>query len=101
MLKEQDPEKIKGIKWRNHEYENLTAAEKRGLKKLKKHVEKDEVVIVKTDKSGKFGVISKEKYLEMGKKGNEIYKRKIENEQKMEVKRNENTNSYNKCSLEM
>ena len=33
--------------------------------------------------------------------GNEIYKRKIENEQKMEGKRNENTNFYNKCFLAM
>ena len=70
MLKEQDPDKIERIKLKNQEYENLIEAEKRGLRKLKKRVEKDEIIIVKTDKSGKLGVISKEKYLEMGKKGN-------------------------------
>ena len=35
-MKEKDPEKIERIKLRNLEYENLTAKEKRGLKKLKK-----------------------------------------------------------------
>ena len=65
-LKETDPEKIERIKWRNQEYDNLTAAERRGLSKLRKRIEKDEIVVVKTDKSGKMGLISKEKYLEMG-----------------------------------
>ena len=69
-VKEEDKENKERIKWRNQEYDNLTAAEKRGLNKLKKRIDKDEIVIIKTDKSGKLGVISKEKYLETGLKGN-------------------------------
>ena len=51
---------------RNQEWDNLSAAEKRGLSKLKQRVKSGEILIIKTDKSGKLGVISKEKYLEMG-----------------------------------
>ena len=69
-LKDDDIENRERISWLNQQYENLTAAEKRGISKLKKRIDKDEIDVIKTDKSGKLGVISKEKYLETELKGN-------------------------------
>ena len=45
---------------------NLTEEERRGLKSLMKRVKEEEIVIVKTDKSGKLSVTNRDKYLEMG-----------------------------------
>ena len=45
---------------------NLTLVEERGLRKLKKRVRNKEIVVLKTDKSGKLVVANKEKYLKMG-----------------------------------
>ena len=45
---------------------NLTAEEKRGLDSLRKRIDKGELVIIKTDKSGKLSATTREKYLEMG-----------------------------------
>ena len=39
---------------------NLTLGEVKGLKKLKKRVQDGEIIIVKTDKSGKFAIMSLE-----------------------------------------
>ena len=45
---------------------NLTEDETRGLKKLKKRVEEGGGVVMKTDKSGKMCISTKEKYIELG-----------------------------------
>ena len=63
----------KYVKDRNQEWENLTASEKRGLKKLRNRIAKNEIVMVKTDKSGKMAIMSKEKYLKMGIENNKDY----------------------------
>ena len=47
---------------------NLTASEKRGLKKLKKRADAGEIVIGTTDKSGKLCVSSFESYVRQGRK---------------------------------
>ena len=47
---------------------NLTASEKRGLKKLKKRADAGEIVIGTTDKSGKMCVSSFESYVRQGRK---------------------------------
>ena len=49
----------------------MTLKEKRGLNKLQKRIRKDEIVVVKTDKSGKLLVMKKEDYIRMGIKNNE------------------------------
>ena len=59
---------------KNQEWSNLTEEEKRGLKKLKKRIANDEIVLVKTDKSGKMSIMEKDKYLSMGLKGNSMDK---------------------------
>ena len=46
---------------------NLTVEERKGLKSLMKRVKDEEIVIIKTDKSGKLSVTDRDKYLEMGK----------------------------------
>ena len=46
---------------------NLTEEEQRGLRSLQKRIEKDDLVVMKTDKSGKMSITRKEDYLEMGK----------------------------------
>ena len=52
---------------RNGEQErNLTEDEQDGLKRITKRRDEKEVVIMKTDKSGKFTVATTEKYIEMG-----------------------------------
>ena len=45
---------------------NLTPEEKSGLKSLQKRIKNEEIIIVKTDKSGRFIVTTPEKYVEMG-----------------------------------
>ena len=47
---------------------NLTQAEKRGLDSLKKKVKAGDIIIVQTDKSGRFAVMSKEEYERAGRK---------------------------------
>ena len=54
---------------RNQEWKNLTRQEIRGLKKLKQRVKKGELVIVKSDKSGKIMAMDKREYLKIGVKG--------------------------------
>ena len=46
---------------------NLTEEEQRGLKRLQKRIEKEDLVVMKTDKSGKMSITRKEEYLEMGR----------------------------------
>ena len=38
----------------------------RGLRKLKKRISNEEIIILKTDKSGKLAVMKRENYLKMG-----------------------------------
>ena len=45
---------------------NLSEEETSGLKKLKKRVEEGRGVVMKTDKSGKMCISTKEKYIELG-----------------------------------
>ena len=45
---------------------NLTPKETRGLKKLRKRVQDGQLVVVKTDKSGKFCLMSMEEYRRAG-----------------------------------
>ena len=56
----------KGIpeeKRHNQEGANLTKIEKNGIKKLKKRIQNKEIIILKTDKSGKLTAIERDKYL--------------------------------------
>ena len=45
---------------------NLTESESKGLKKLKKRVKNGELVVVRTDKSGKFSIMSLQEYERAG-----------------------------------
>ena len=70
---------------RNQEWKNLTSSERRGLIKLRKRIKDEEIVILRTDKSGKLTAMKKEEYLKMGRS-------KIEKDKKMtrkEIKDNE------------
>ena len=70
---------------RNQEWKNLSQKEKRGLRKLVKRIRNNEIVILKTDKSGKLTAMLKEDYLRMGLS-------KIENDRKVsrgDIKANE------------
>ena len=55
------------VKNRNQEGQNLTGRERKGLQKLRERIREGEIVVLKTDKSGKMMVASKEEYLKMGK----------------------------------
>ena len=48
--------------------DNLTEAEKRGLNSLKKRVANKELIICQTDKSGRFFVLSCDRYIQAGEK---------------------------------
>ena len=50
---------------------NLNVKEKKGLEILRKRIQDEEVLIMKTDKSGKLSVTSREKYIEMGREHTE------------------------------
>ena len=65
LIKKREKEGKKDAKDTNQEEDNFSNSEKAGLKKLKKRIKSGELVVVKTDKSGKLGVISRAKYLEM------------------------------------
>ena len=45
---------------------NLTESEERGLKKLQKRVSEGELIVVKTDKSGRFALMSSSEYQRPG-----------------------------------
>ena len=44
--------------------------EKKGLNKLRKRIKENEIVVLKTDKSGKLTVIDREEYLKLGIQSN-------------------------------
>ena len=48
--------------------ENVNESEMRGLEKLRKRVDAKELVVVKTDKSGKLAIVEWEVYMAMGEK---------------------------------
>ena len=60
-------ENIEEKKRRNQEWRNLTAQEKRGLKRLKSRIENKEIVCIKTDKSGKLTLMKRDEYAKLGK----------------------------------
>ena len=97
-IKDADEVKMENIKRRNQEHENLTAAEKRGISKLRKRIEKDEIVIIKTDKSGKLGVISKERYLKTGIKGNGADK-EVNRDELKKIEKNLNDHTRMICKV--
>ena len=45
---------------------NLTKSEKEGLRSLIKRINKEEIMVMKTDKSGRFIVTTPEEYVKMG-----------------------------------
>ena len=47
---------------------NLTKDGEKGLKELQKRIKEGEILVIKTDKSGKLAVTDKENYLELGRK---------------------------------
>ena len=65
---------------------NLTREEQRGLRKLQKRIRNHEILVIKTDKSGKLAVIDRDKYLEMGKEKC-LQDRKIGREEHREIER--------------
>ena len=71
LEKEEEQRGVPKEKRRNQEYMNLTKSEKRGLKKLRKRIDNKEIIVMKTDKSGKLTHMKREKYLELGKKQNQ------------------------------
>lgn len=54
----------------NQEWKNLSHRERKGLRKLRKRIKKDEIVILKSDKSGRLIAMKKDDYLRMGLKKN-------------------------------
>ena len=59
--------RIKHTNKKGEQKSNLTKNEQAGLKSLLKRIKNEEIMVVKTDKSGKFIVTTPEKYIEMGK----------------------------------
>ena len=45
---------------------NLTPEEQRGLKSLKRRIKEGEIVVLPTDKSGRFAIMSMETYVKAG-----------------------------------
>ena len=50
--------------------DNLTKSEKNGLKSIQKRINNEEIIVMKTDKSGKFVVTTPENYIKMGEEHN-------------------------------
>ena len=70
---------------------NLSAAQQRGLKKLRKRIKEGEIIVVKTDKSGKLAVVAVEDYIKMG----EIHTsndKEVDEEKSKEIQRKLNGN---------
>ena len=75
---------------RGEQQQNIAEDEKKGLRSLMKRIKDEEIVIIKTDKSGKLSVTNREKYLEMGRVhvGNdkEVDRAKIKDTDKILIK---------------
>ena len=69
----ENPEKVqererKKEKNKNQEGIDLTVKERKGIQKLRDRIKEGEIVVLKTDKSGKLVVANKEDYLKMGQR---------------------------------
>ena len=51
---------------RGEQRSNLTAAERKGLRSLQSRINKDELIVMKTDKSSKFVITTPDEYIKMG-----------------------------------
>ena len=60
LIEKRKKEGKKDTETSNQEWDNLSAKERRGLIKLRKRVKSGEIAIIKTDKSGKLGIICKD-----------------------------------------
>ena len=58
--------RVKNTNKKGEQKNNLTKNEESGLKSLLKRIEKEEIIVMKTDKSGRFVVTTPDKYKEMG-----------------------------------
>ena len=58
--------RMKNTNAKGEQKSNLTKQEKQGLKKLQERINKEEIIIMKTDKSNKFVVTTPDNYAEMG-----------------------------------
>ena len=61
---------------------NLTEEQQQGLKSLQKRIKDKEIVVLRTDKSGKLCVATTEEYIKMGQKHTNkdriIYRREVQ-----------------------
>ena len=73
--REEETSGVAKEKRRNQESKNLTAKERRGLRKLKKRIGEGEIICIKTDKSGKLTIMEREAYLKMGEEDSRKDKR--------------------------
>ena len=60
--------KNKNCTGKGNQRSNMSKAEQEGIKSLQERVNKHEVLVLQTDKSGKFALASPDMYLEMGKR---------------------------------
>ena len=60
--------KLENCNKRSEQKPNMTKTEAAGLKSLKKRIDNEEIIILRTDKSSKLAATDPETYLEMGKK---------------------------------
>ena len=65
---------------------NLTGEEEEGIKSLRKRIEEEDLIVMKTDKSGKFAVTNRENYERLGE-AHTGKDRKIEDEEAREKER--------------
>ena len=77
---------------------NLTENEKMGLKRLKKRIKDGELVVMKTDKSGKMSVTDRENYIQMGQEHVKNDK-KIGNEEVRKIDKIMNEHSTAWCNM--
>ena len=82
----------------NQEWSNLSKREKRGLNKLRKRINRGEIVVLKSDKSGRILAMRKEEYLDMGKKSN-IKDKKLNRKEIREIERNINDHTRMLCKI--
>ena len=65
-----DKDRLKEKLRSNQEYMNLNKSERKGLFKLRKRIKDGNIIVVKTDKSGKLVLMKKEDYIKIGVKDN-------------------------------
>ena len=77
---------------------NLSNQERRGLRKLKKRIDNHEIIVLKTDKSGKLTVINRNEYEKLGKEMNKE-DRKLERDEIRRIERRINEHSKWWCKM--